>query len=55
MLKCRRCKCNCDPSDLVNGLCLECLEEERQEQLRTDAVLKIMNSGHSQMELTLEV
>lgn len=29
MLKCRICNCNCDPGDLVNGVCDDCREEEQ--------------------------
>lgn len=28
MLECRECGCNCDPGDLVNGLCDECRDRE---------------------------
>ncbi len=55
MLKCRRCNCNCDPGDLLNGVCLDCLEEEKQEQLRENKVVKMMYSPSHQMELELEV
>lgn len=55
MVTCKRCGGNCDNGELVGGICLECLEEERQEQLRANTVVKIMNSPSYQMELNLEV
>lgn len=55
MVTCNRCGGNCDNGELIGGICLECLEEEQQEQLRASAVAKIMNSPSYQMELELEV
>ena len=55
MVTCRRCKSNCDNGEIMSGVCLDCLEEEKQEQLRADTVVRIMNSPSYQMELNLEV
>lgn len=30
MIECRECGCNCDPGDLVNGVCEECREREEE-------------------------
>ncbi len=51
MLKCRKCPGNFDPGDLVNGVCLDCLEEEKMEQLRNNRITNIMRSPCVQMEL----
>lgn len=51
MIKCRQCECNCDPGDLINGICDTCREEEKQKQLRAGEVAKIMNSPSYQMEM----
>ena len=55
MVTCRWCKSNCDNGEIMGGVCLDCLEEEKQEQLRADTVVRIMNSPSYQMELNLEV
>ena len=55
MVTCKRCGGNYDNGELVCGVCTDCLEEERQEQIRTSAVARIMNSPSYQMELNLEV
>ena len=55
MLTCKRCGDNYDNVELVCGVCTDCLEEERQEQIRASAVARIMNSPSYQMELNLEV
>ncbi|WMC91224.1 hypothetical protein [Kineothrix sp. MB12-C1] len=51
MIICKRCKANCDNGEIIGGTCLDCREEEKQEQLRSDTVVKIMNSPSYQMEL----
>ena len=53
MIICKRCEGNCDNGEIVGGMCLDCLEEEKQEQLRADTVVRIMNSPSYQMELGL--
>lgn len=52
-LICRWCHGRCDPGDLVDGVCLDCLEAERQRQERSRTVVRIMNSPCYQMELNL--
>lgn len=51
MPKCRRCDGNCDPGELIGGVCIECLEEEAQAQKRVDAAVRLINSPCRQMEL----
>lgn len=55
MVTCKRCGGNYDNGELVCDVCTDCLEEERQEQIRASAVASIMNSPSYQMELNLEV
>lgn len=54
MVICKRCVGYCDNGELIGGICPECLEEEQQEQIREDTLIKIMNSPSYQMELELE-
>lgn len=51
MIICKRCQANCDNGEIIGGVCLDCREEEKQEQLRADTVVRIMNSPSYQMEL----
>ena len=55
MVTCECCAGNYDNGELICGKCLECLEEERQTQLRASEVARIINSPSYQMELNLEV
>ena len=55
MVICKRCGGNYDNGELIGGICPDCIEEERQEQIRVDSVIKIMSSPSYQMELELEV
>lgn len=54
MVVCSVCGGNCDNGELTGGVCPECIEEERQRQIRQDSVIKMMNSQSYQMELRLE-
>lgn len=54
MVVCKCCGGNCDNGELVGGVCMECLEEERQQQIRSATVVKMMNSQSYQMEMRLE-
>lgn len=54
MVVCKRCGGNCDNGELVGGVCLERLEEERQRQIRSTTVVKMMNSQSYQMGMRLE-
>lgn len=54
MVPCRQCGGNCDNGELVGGVCLECLEEERQRQIRETAVARMLISPSYQMEMNLE-
>lgn len=54
MVVCRECGCNFDNGELVNGVCLDCMEEEQQRQIRASAVARIMNSRFYQTRLDLD-
>lgn len=54
MVTCKRCCGNYDNGELIGGICTDCLEEERQEQIRSSAVAR-MNSPSYQMDMNLEV
>lgn len=54
MVVCKKCGGNCDNGELIGGVCPECLEEERQIQIRSDSVIKMMHSQSYQMKLRLE-
>ena len=36
MSSCRKCGCLCDPSDLLGGVCDDCMEAERQLEIRQE-------------------
>lgn len=55
MVVCRKCRGNYDPGEIIGGICIDCLEEEKQEQLRQSRAAKIISSPFYQMELNLEV
>jgi len=44
MIICRKCGANCDPGDIVGGQCLDCMEQERQMQIRQEHAFKIITS-----------
>lgn len=54
MVKCKICNGNCDPGEVVGGVCMECAEEEQQRQIRAAFVARMINSPFRQMELRLE-
>ena len=54
-IECTSCHGLCDPGEIIGGVCLECLENERQRQIRADEVNRIMQSKSYQMELKLGV
>lgn len=53
MVTCKVCGYNYDNGELVGGICTDCIEEEKQRQIRAESVLKMMNSQSYQMELRL--
>lgn len=55
MVRCERCTHSYDRGEVIGGICVDCREKEKQEQLRASTVIKIMNSPSYQMELNLEV
>lgn len=55
MEKCKICGGNCDNGELTGGVCPECIEKEKETEMRTGKIARIMNSPCCQMELGLEV
>lgn len=51
MLTCRICGCNCDPSDLINGVCDDCREAERREEQRKQEINRLMRAEYKQLKL----
>lgn len=51
MYKCDVCGGNCDCGELIGGVCLECLENQKQEQLVNTHVARIINGPFYQMKL----
>lgn len=51
MVECPVCHGNCDPGEIVGGRCLDCMEQERQMQERSEHAFKIMTSPFYQMDL----
>lgn len=51
MLTCKICDCNCDPSDLINGICDDCRETEQQKQERQKELNRMLNSEFEQTRL----
>ena len=49
--KCSVCGANCDPGELVNGVCLECLEEQRIAIVTQNKVVSLLNAHWEQMKL----
>lgn len=44
MVTCRKCGGNCDPGEIVGGICIECMEQERQMQIRHEHAVRIITS-----------
>lgn len=49
--ECSVCHGNCDPGELVNGVCLECLEEQRIAIVTQNKVVSLLNAPLEQMKL----
>lgn len=54
MLVCKRCGANCDNSDIVSGICLDCIEEEDQKRIRNEGLERMIKTNSGQLELKLE-
>ena len=49
--KCSVCGGNCDPGELVGGVCVECLEEQRVAIVMQDKVISLLDAPWEQMKL----
>lgn len=54
MVVCEKCGGNCDHGELVQGICPDCLEEERENREKAAYLDKLCRSSFSQMDF-LEV
>ena len=50
-LRCRKCNCLCDPSDLQNGICDDCREEMEQKEKQSSMIAKMLNMDFEQLKL----
>ena len=46
-----KCGGNCDPGEIVQGVCFECLEEQRMEVVRSSKVQRMLTGPYYQMTL----
>lgn len=51
MLRCRICKCICDPSDLIGGICDDCRKEAEQREDIRERFECLMSAEFHQMRL----
>lgn len=51
MITCNKCGANCDPGEIVGGQCLDCMEQERLMQARSEHAFRVMTSPFYQMNL----
>ena len=49
--ECSVCGGNCDPGELVGGVCLDCLEEQRIAIVTQDKAVSLLNAPWEQMKL----
>ena len=49
--ECSVCHGNCDPGELVGGICVECLEEQRIAIVTQNKVVSLLNAPWEQMTL----
>lgn len=49
--ECSVCGGNCDPGELVGGICVECLEEQRVAIVMQDKAVSLLNAPWEQMKL----
>ena len=49
--ECSVCGGNCDPGELVGGICLDCLEEQRIAVVMQNKAVSLLNARWEQMKL----
>ena len=49
--ECSVCHGNCDPGELVGGVCVDCLEEQRIAIVMQDKAVSLLNAPWEQMKL----
>lgn len=48
--KCDICHGNCDAGELVDGVCPECLEEQRRQIVARNKVRRLVNAPYEQLK-----
>ncbi len=51
MVVCERCGGNCDPGEIVQGICLECMEEQKMAVVRSSKIQRLLTGPYYQMTL----
>lgn len=51
MRRCDKCNCLCDPGDLVNGICDDCRETDRNQEENQEMLLRMMRGETRQMTM----
>lgn len=51
MIECRQCGANCDPGDIVGGLCDDCRDENRRMAEKQNQLSGLLNVASEQMRL----
>ena len=54
MIECKICHGNCDPGEIVGGICLDCIEDRNKRIDREDTIDRMMNSPYEQMEMKFD-
>lgn len=52
-IECPKCHGIYDPGEMINGICIDCREQERLRIIRRENYNKIQNSPFVQMELRI--
>lgn len=51
MVVCRQCGANCDPGDLIGGICDDCREENFKKEEKLNKLSRLLNAEGEQMKL----
>ncbi len=54
MVVCECCGGNCDAGDVIGGICLDCIEDEKQKETKKESLAKMINTDSSQLEFKLK-
>ena len=54
MYTCRKCDCNYDAGELIGGICIDCLEKQRERTKRENDIRQMLCQPAYQMMLDLK-